>query len=246
MMWDRLREEIDAVFERDPAVRTRWEVISLYPGFHAILLHRLANHLWLWNLKWLGRFVSQLGRWFTGIEIHPGATVGRRVFIDHGMGVVIGETAEVGDDCTLYQGVTLGGTSWNKGKRHPTLGRGVVVGAGAKIIGPIRIGDGAKVGSNAVVVREVPPEATVVGVPGRVVDNDSEKRRLKSAEKMGFSAYGITDDSNDPVNKAITGLIDYTHELENRIVHLTRELDELKARIGTGEAYRGTIRNAQG
>src|ERR1700704_2339491 len=164
-MLERLKEEIAVVFERDPAARTRWEVITCYPGFHALLFHRLAHRLWDLEFKWLARFVSHLSRWLTGIEIHPGAAIGRRFFIDHGMGVVIGETAEIGDDCTLYHGVTLGGTSWNKGKRHPTLGKGVVVGAGAKILGPILIGDGARVGSNSVVVREVPAGATAVGVP---------------------------------------------------------------------------------
>ncbi|HET7597942.1 MAG TPA: serine O-acetyltransferase, partial [Burkholderiales bacterium] len=148
-MFARLKEEIAVVFERDPAARTTWEIITCYPGLHAALLHRAAHALWQAELKWLGRLVSHIGRWLTGIEIHPGAAIGRRFFIDHGMGVVIGETAEIGDDCTLYHGVTLGGTSWNKGKRHPTLGNGVVVGAGAKILGPITIGDGARVGSNA-------------------------------------------------------------------------------------------------
>ena len=156
-MFSRLKEEIAVVFERDPAARNTWEVITCYPGFHAMLVHRLAHWLWGAGLRWLARFVSHIGRWLTGIEIHPGAQIGRRFFIDHGMGVVIGETAEIGDDCTLYHGVTLGGTSWNKGKRHPTLGNGVVLGAGAKILGPITIGDRAQVGSNAVVVKDVPP-----------------------------------------------------------------------------------------
>ena len=155
-MFARLKEEIGVVFDRDPAARNTWEVITCYPGFHAMLFHRLAHWLWGVGLNWLARLVSHGSRWLTGIEIHPGATIGRRFFIDHGMGVVIGETAEIGDDCTLYHGVTLGGTSWNKGKRHPTLGKGVVVGAGAKILGPITIGDGARIGSNAVVVKDVP------------------------------------------------------------------------------------------
>ena len=148
-MFTRLQEEIAVVFERDPAARNTWEVVTCYPGFHALLVHRLAHWLWSERLRWIARFVSHLGRWLTGIEIHPGAQIGRRFFIDHGMGVVIGETAEIGDDCTLYHGVTLGGTSWSKGKRHPTLGNGVVLGAGAKILGPITIGDRARVGSNA-------------------------------------------------------------------------------------------------
>src|SRR4029078_2184768 len=156
-MFTRLREEIAFVFERDPAARNTWEVITCYPGFHALLVHRLAHWVWRQHFRWFARMVSHIVRWLTGIEIHPGAQIGRRFFIDHGMGVVIGETAEIGDDCTLYHGVTLGGTSWNKGKRHPTLGNGVVLGAGAKILGPITIGNGAHVGSNAVVVRPVPP-----------------------------------------------------------------------------------------
>src|SRR5688500_12505754 len=170
-MFARLKEEIAVVFERDPAARNTWEVVTCYPGFHAMLVHRLGHQLWGAGLKWLARFISHLGRWLTGIEIHPGATIGERFFIDHGMGVVIGETAEIGDDCTLYHGVTLGGTSWNKGKRHPTLANGVVVGAGAKILGPITIGEGARVGSNAVVVKDVPPGATVIGIPARVVES---------------------------------------------------------------------------
>ncbi|MBT9614353.1 MAG: serine O-acetyltransferase, partial [Burkholderiales bacterium] len=163
-MFNHLREDIAVVFERDPAARSNFEVLTTYPGVHALLFHRLAHFLWTHGLPWLARFLSHLGRWLTGIEIHPGATIGRRVFIDHGMGVVVGETAEIGDECTLYHGVTLGGTTWNKGKRHPTLGRGVVIGAGAKILGPITIGENAKVGSNAVVVKDVPPGATAVGI----------------------------------------------------------------------------------
>src|SRR5678815_5338988 len=177
-MLDRLREDIAVVFERDPAARTRWEVLTCYPGLHALAWHRaVSNPLWRHGFRWLARLVSHVGRFLTGIEIHPGATIGRRVFIDHGMGVVIGETAEIGDDTTLYHGVTLGGTSWNQGKRHPTLGKGVVVGAGAKILGPIHIGDNAKVGSNAVVVRNVPLGATAVGIPARIVTPDDADRR---------------------------------------------------------------------
>src|SRR4249920_568289 len=162
-MLDGIREDIRCVFERDPAARTAWEVITCYPGFHARLFHRLSHRLWLWNWKWPARFLSHIARWLTGIEIHPGAVIGRRFFIDHGMGVVIGETAEIGDDVTLYQGVTLGGVSLDPGKRHPTLGAGVVVGAGAAVLGPFTVGEGARIGSNAVVVREVPPGATMVG-----------------------------------------------------------------------------------
>src|SRR6478736_4152725 len=173
-MFERLREDIACIRERDPAARSTWEVLTCYPGLHAIVLHRQAAWWWRHGFHWMGRWVSHVARFFTGIEIHPGATIGRRVFIDHGMGVVIGETAEIGDDCTLYHGVTLGGVSWNQGKRHPTLGKGVVVGAGAKILGPFTVGDGAKVGSNSVVVKAVPPGATVVGIPARVVEVNSK------------------------------------------------------------------------
>jgi serine O-acetyltransferase len=223
-MIGRLNEEIAIVFERDPAARTRWEVITCYPGFHAILFHRMANQLWRWELKWLARLTSHIGRFLTGIEIHPGATIGRRFFIDHGMGVVIGETAEIGDDCTLYHGVTLGGTTWNKGKRHPTLGRGVVVGAGAKILGPISIGDGAKIGSNAVVVKEVPAGATVVGIPGRIVD-EAEQARSRTAEKMGFPAYAVSGDMDDPLVNAIHRLIDHTAIIDQRIDKIRQHLE---------------------
>src|SRR4029079_2361008 len=168
-MFRQLREDIASVFERDPAARSTWEVLTCYPGLHAVWIHRLAPWFWTRGLTCLGRFTSHLGRWLTGIEIHPGAKIGRRVFIDHGMGVVIGETAEIGDDCTLYHGVTLGGVQWDKVKRHPTLGRGVVIGAGAKVLGPIYVGDGAKIGSNAVVVKQnVPPGASAVGIPARI------------------------------------------------------------------------------
>jgi serine O-acetyltransferase len=227
-MLARLREDINCVFERDPAARNAWEIITLYPGFHALLAHRLAHWLWQKRLRWLGRFVSHIARGLTGIEIHPGATVGRRVFIDHGMGVVIGETAEVGDDCTLYHGVTLGGTSWNKGKRHPTLESGVVVGAGAKVIGPITIGSGARIGSNAVVVKGVPPGATAVGIPARVILDERAKSREEKAAKLGFSAYAVTKD-DDPVSKAIEGLLDHSNEIDQRIDLIMRQLEELRA-----------------
>jgi serine O-acetyltransferase len=226
-MLKRLREDISVVFERDPAARTAWEVLTTYPGLHALLVHRLSRRLWRWNLKWLARFVAHLGRWLTGIEIHPGAQIGRRVFIDHGMGVVIGETAEIGDDSTLYHGVTLGGTSWNKGKRHPTLGKGVVVGAGAKILGPILIGDGAKVGSNAVVVKDVPAGATAIGIPARIIDPTQAEMRESKAQKMGFSAYAISADMNDPVVKAIHGLLDHTVLMDQRIELIVAQLQKM-------------------
>jgi serine O-acetyltransferase len=209
-MFNRLREDISVVFERDPAARTTWEVLTCYPGLHALLLHRMSHALWTGGLKWLARFVSHLGRWLTGIEIHPGASIGRRFFIDHGMGVVIGETSEIGDDCTLYHGVTLGGTTWNKGKRHPTLANNVVVGAGAKILGPIVVGDGAKVGSNAVVVKNVPPGATAIGIPARILEEST-------SAKSGFAAYAVSRDMNDPVVQAIHQLIDHSAETDRRL-----------------------------
>ncbi len=224
-MFDRLREDMAVVFDRDPAARTRWEVLTCYPGLHALLWHRVVIHpLWRSGLRWLARWLSHWSRWFTGIEIHPGATIGRRVFIDHGMGVVIGETAEIGDDCTLYHGVTLGGTSWNKGKRHPTLARNVVIGAGAQVLGPILVGDGAKIGSNAVVVRDIPPGATAVGIPARIVTEDMQDRREAQATKIGFSAYAITADLNDPVVQAIHQLLDHAAATEERFDRLVKQL----------------------
>jgi len=230
-MFTRLKEDVAAVFERDPAARSTWEILTTYPGVHAVLFHRLTARLWHWNLKWLARFVAHLARWVTGIEIHPAATLGRRVFIDHGMGVVIGQTAEIGDDCTLYHGVTLGGTSWKEGKRHPTLGRGVVVGAGAKILGPISIGDGAKIGSNAVVVKDVPAGATAVGIPARILDEEQAQQRARKAEKLGFSAYAISDDMNDPIVKAIHGLVDHSVVTDQRIDLLLVQLKKLGVQI---------------
>jgi len=221
-MLDRLKEEIAVVFDRDPAARSTWEVITCYPGFHAMLFHRLASRLWRAGFKLPARFVSHIGRWLTGIEIHPGARIGRRFFIDHGMGVVIGETAEIGDDCTLYHGVTLGGTSWKQGKRHPTLGKGVIVGAGAKILGPILIGDGAKIGSNAVVVKEVPPGATAVGIPARIVDE-----RMAAEQIAGFPAYAVSGDMNDPMVKAVHQMIDHTVETDHRIEYILAQLKRL-------------------
>ena len=230
-MFARLKEEITVVFERDPAARNAWEVITCYPGFHALLMHRMAHCLWGAGFNWLGRFVSHLGRWLTGIEIHPGATIGRRFFIDHGMGVVIGETAEIGDDCTLYHGVTLGGTSWAKGKRHPTLGNGVVIGAGAKVLGPIVIGDHAKIGSNAVVVKAVPPGATAVGIPARVV----EAATVQEANGR-FAAYAVGRDENDPLTGAINELISHSGETDKRIDEILAELRQLRARSGENSA----------
>ncbi len=225
MFFKSLREDIASVFARDPAARSTWEVLSCYPGLHALYVHKLARWFWDRRLRWFARFLSHLGRWLTGIEIHPGATIGRRVFIDHGMGVVIGETAEVGDDTTLYHGVTLGGTTWKKGKRHPTLGKGVVVGAGAKILGPINIGDGAKVGSNAVVVKDVPPGATVVGVPGRIVEDGAAQQAAR------FAAYAVMSNQDDPYAKAIQSLVEHSHELEQSLAALTEKLARLEKRL---------------
>jgi serine O-acetyltransferase len=223
-MFDRLREDIAVVFERDPAARSAFEVLTCYPGLHALVWHRaVVNPLWRWKFRWLARWLAHWGRWLTGIEIHPGAMIGRRVFIDHGMGIVIGETAEIGDDTTLYHAVTLGGTSWNAGKRHPTLGRNVVIGAGAKILGPILVGDGAKIGSNAVVVRDVPAGATAVGVPARIATPADMARREEKASQIGFSAYAISADMNDPIVQAIHKLLDHaaaTEERFNRLVAL--------------------------
>ena len=230
-MFSRIKEEIDCVFDRDPAAQTVFEVITAYPGFHALIIHRIASMCWRKEFRWLGRFISHLGRWLTGIEIHPGAEIGRRFFIDHGMGVVIGETAIIGDDCTLYHGVTLGGTSWNKGKRHPTLHNNVVVGAGAKVLGPIEIGEGARIGSNSVVVKAVPAGATVVGIPGHIIDRDSaqtktSKKREEIANKMGFNAYGATADMPDPVAHAINHMLDHIHLMDKQLDSMKQVLNK--------------------
>lgn len=229
-MFERVREDIQSVFHRDPAARNAFEVLTCYPGLHAVWLHRLAHGLWASGWKWLARMVSNFGRWMTGIEIHPGARIGRRFFIDHGLGIVIGETAEIGDDVTIYQGVTLGGTSWNKGKRHPTLADGVVVGAGAKVLGPFTVGAGAKVGSNAVVTKEVPPGATVVGIPGRIIakgDADQQAKRQAMAEKLGFDAYGVSQDMPDPVARAIGQLLDHLQAVDGRLEGMCKALTDL-------------------
>ncbi len=228
-MFERIKEEIDCVFDRDPAARSVLEVVTAYPGFHAIMIHRLSHRLWKAGFKLLARLISHVGRWLTGVEIHPGAQLGHCFFIDHGMGVVIGETAVIGNGCTLYHGVTLGGTSWDKGKRHPTLGRGVVVGAGAKVLGPIVIGDDARIGSNAVVMKSVPAGATVVGIPGRIVTREKEARhpeREAIASKMGFDAYGTTSDMPDPVANAINKMLDHIHEMDRQIESMKKQLLE--------------------
>lgn len=216
----RLAEDLRAVFERDPAARSTWEVLTCYPGLHALWMHRLAHKLWGIELHWLARWLSHWSRWLTGVEIHPGARIGRRCFIDHGMGVVIGETAEIGDDCTLYHGVTLGGTTWQKGKRHPTLGRGVIVGAGAKILGPITVGDHAKIGSNAVVIKDVPVGATALGIPARVVEvSGAEKESAQESAPVSapFAAYGVAPQLNDPMAQALQELAAKVNQLEMQI-----------------------------
>jgi serine O-acetyltransferase len=221
-MFSKLRSDIACIRERDPAARSTWEILACYPGLHAIYVHKLARWFWLHNLRWLGRFTSHLGRFLTGIEIHPGAKIGACVFIDHGMGVVIGETAEVGDGCTIYQGVTLGGTSLYRGtKRHPTLGAGVVVGAGAKVLGGFTVGEGARVGSNAVVVKEVPAGATVVGIPGRIVEE-------QGARTERFDAYAVVLEHDDPYAKAIQQLVEHSQELERTLAALQEKLSRLE------------------
>lgn len=233
-MFSGIKEDIRSVFERDPAARSAFEVLTTYPGLHAIWLHRLSHRLWRAEWRWLARWLSTIGRWLTGVEIHPGAKIGRRFFIDHGMGVVIGETAEIGDDCTLYHGVTLGGTSWNPGKRHPTLGKGVVIGAGAKVLGPLNVGENARIGSNAVVVKDVPAGATVVGIPGRVVakaDAGVSEQRQNLAKKFGFDAYAVSADNPDPVANAIGSLLDHIHLLDNKVSELCHSVNSLGGNV---------------
>jgi len=221
----RLCEDIRCVFDRDPAARSTWEVVTCYPGVHALLVHRLTHALWGWGLKWPARFLSHLIRGLTGVEIHPGATIGRRVFIDHGMGVVIGETAHIGDDCTLYHGVTLGGTSWREGKRHPTLETGVVVGAGAKILGPITVGAGARIGSNAVVVRSVPPHATAVGIPARVLDEPA-------ADGDTFQPYAVGTETDDPLARSVQALADQNAATDRQMAQVLEALRQLGVDLG--------------
>ena len=237
-MFNGIREDIQSVFHRDPAARSSLEVILNYPGLHAVLLHRLAHRLWKLNFKLIARMISSFSRWFTGIEIHPGATIGRRFFIDHGMVVVIGETAEVGDDVTLYHGVTLGGTTWNNGKRHPTLENGVVVGAGAKVLGPIVIGENARVGSNAVVTKQVPAGATAVGIPGRIIckendgDCEKEQQRQAMASKIGFDAYGITADMPDPIAHSLRNMLDHMHAVDEKVNAMSAALESMGTDCG--------------
>ena len=223
-MFDNLRENIASVRERDPAARSSLEVLICYPGIHALIFHRLAHAIWRRGFYGLGRFVGQIARFCTGIEIHPGAVIGRRVFIDHGIGVVIGETAVVGDDCTIYQGVTLGGTTlYRNTKRHPTLGKGVVVGAGAQVLGGFEVGDGAKIGSNAVVVKAVPAGATAVGNPARVLGPEQDAPEHPVAPG-GFLAYGVTSDMTDPLARALHSLLDHAADTDRRFNILVEKL----------------------
>ena len=222
-MFARMRSDIQCILDRDPAARSRFEVITCDPGLHAVWMHRLAHACWTSGFKWLGRALSHVGRWLTGIEIHPGAVLGERVFFDHAMGVVVGETAEIGDGCTIYQGVTLGGTSLYKGvKRHPTLGKNVVVGAGAKVLGGFVVGDGAKIGSNAVVTKPVPPGATAVGIPARIIESQAGV----SADVSPFNAYGITQ-QDDPLSQALHQLIEHAAQQERHIQELRQALEKI-------------------
>jgi serine O-acetyltransferase len=224
-MFTRLREDIATVMARDPAATSTLEVLLCYPGVHALAFHRVAHAFWGLGIKWLARWVSHLSRFLTGIEIHPGAVVGRRVFIDHGMGVVVGSTAEIHDDCTLYQGVTLGGTSLHQGKRHPTLAKGVVVGSGAKVLGSFTVGEGARIGSNAVVVKPVPPGATVVGIPARIVDEEP-----KHTASEAFQPYGLAS-AEDPLNRMISSLGERAATNEAVIEALLRRIDALETEL---------------
>jgi serine O-acetyltransferase len=233
-MFKHLKEDISIVFERDPAARSHLEILTTYPGVHALIIHRMSHWLWEAGFYWLGRFTSHIGRGLTGIEIHPGATIGRRVFIDHGMGVVIGETAIIGDDCTLYHGVTLGGTSWNKGKRHPTLEKGVVIGAGAKVLGPITIGSGAKIGSNAVVVKDVPINATAVGIPARILEDDN-KPNVKDVSFKPFSAYAVGNENDafnpEVLSKTLQNLSMLGESQAKQILELTQQINTLQQQL---------------
>jgi serine O-acetyltransferase len=225
-----IREDVACVRARDPAARGTLEIVLTYPGVHAIVWHRLAHRLWRGGFRFAGRFLSWLGRFLTNVDIHPGATIGRRFFIDHGAGVVIGETAEIGDDVTIYHGVTLGGVSWSGGKRHPTLEDGVLVGAGAKILGPITVGAGARVGANSVVIEDVPPSMTVVGIPGRVVRPAATRRRLGDG-RIDLEHHLMPD----PVGEAVAALVDRIDFLEVRLAHLQRRLDPGHGEPGAGE-----------
>ncbi|MDT8991146.1 serine O-acetyltransferase [Curvibacter sp. APW13] len=234
-MFSRLRSDIQCILDRDPAARSTWEVLTCYPGLHALVLHRRAHWCWNHGLKWLGRFISHISRFLTGIEIHPGAKIGERVFFDHAMGTVVGETAEIGDGCTIYQGVTLGGTSLYKGaKRHPTLGKDVVVSAGAKVLGGFEVGDGAKIGSNAVVIKPVPPGATAVGIPARIIPSKEGVSADVTTQERKFNAYGITLE-DDPLSQAMHGLINTAAGQDHQIALLWKAIEQLSAAAQRGD-----------
>ncbi len=225
-----MKEDIQTIHDKDPAARNTIEVLVAYPGLWALWGHRISHWLWKHQLKLIARWLSTVTRFLTGIEIHPGAKIGRRFFIDHGMGVVIGETTEIGDDCTLYHGVTLGGTSLNEGKRHPTLGNNVIIGAGAKILGPIALGDNAKVGSNSVVTKAVPENSTAVGIPARVIKKDTITAEITN--KL-FTAYGVENDTPDPAATAINLLLDHIQSLDNSLKSICKELEAQNIQICT-------------
>lgn len=243
---DSIKRDIQSVYEHDPAAKNTWEIVFAYPGFHARQFHRLSHTLWNWHWPFFPRFVSHLGRFFTGIEIHPGAKIGEGFFIDHGMGVVIGETTEIGDDVLMYQGVVLGGTSLSKGKRHPTIGDNVVIGSGAKVLGPINIGSGSKIGAGSVVVKSVPPDSTVVGVPGRTVEE--HQKRAKATIDLEHGRLP------DPVQQAINSLKDEIKNLNSKVeksegekkkepqIDFTQTIDSLKSEIKQLKVY---IKQAQ-
>lgn len=235
----RIKDDIESIYHRDPAANSTLEILMNYPGMQAIWIHRLSHKLWKRKWRLTARAISTFSRWLTGVEIHPGATIGDRFFIDHGMGVVIGETAEIGNDCTLYHGVTLGGTTWQAGKRHPTLGDNVVIGAGAKILGPITMHDGARVGSNSVVVKEVAKDTTVVGIPARVVAKPTEKskehalRRTEMAKKYGFDAYAVSPDNPDPVANAIGQMLDHMHLMDSKVQEVCQAVQSMGGSVCT-------------
>ncbi len=239
MVFKSLIEDIDAVLVRDPAAKSRFDVIFSYPGFHALVFYRLSHRLWGWGARFFARWISHLARWLTGIEIHPGAKIGRRFFIDHGMGVVIGETADIGNDVTIYQGVTLGGTSLHDGKRHPTLGDDVVVGSGAQVLGPLIVGKGARIGANAVVLRDVPEGVTMVGIPARPVQPKPKVVDADKAVPLEFCAYGTQNgDMPDPVARAIDQLCEQVTASQKRI-------DELELRLAERDAGENAPRIAK-
>ena len=218
----KITEDIRSVFKRDPAARNVFEILTCYSGVQAVIIYRFTHLLWRWKLFWFARFISTLARWITGIEIHPGAVIGRRFFIDHGMGVVIGETSEIGDDCMMYHGVTLGGTSWDKVKRHPTLKDGVIIGAGAKILGPITLGRNVRVGSNSVVVKSIDDNCTVVGIPGRVL-----KKKVSDDDQFDSYAASTSSSANDPTVQAVNSIIERLAEIDEQISNLSSTSEEV-------------------